>query len=309
MKNTLNPVKVIPFNIIIGNYEIFFNDCYAIIKDTLNIKYYRLYGTLYDFLLNHYCDNDIVDQIEKIIHTKKMNVSIKKPLLQINFKGKVNNIIRYIPSFFFNYIVVLITILIMLIVGTLIALFKKIEFSNNIYFFLNILYLIINIFFHELGHVIFCLKAGRKVYSYGFKLNFGIPMFYIDTSDICMAKKKERILTSLGGVYFNSIIGIFIFILAVFLKNNNLVVIANISYYFVLSNLLPFIRLDGYYVMSDLLEVNNLSKEAKKSFINCNKLEKTRKTIILLIYQIISSVFKVFLIIFIVLSAIKLVIM
>lgn len=156
--------------------------------------------------------------------------------------------------------------------------------------------MILNILFHEFGHILFCLKAGREVKSYGFKLNYGLPMFYVDTSDICMGTKKDKILTSLGGIYFNSLFGILIFLFYIICNNIFALDLLNISYFFVVSNILPFVKLDGYYVISDLLEVNNLNKTAYINLINLlkNPSNLTCKKIFLSFYYIFSFLFIVF---------------
>lgn len=88
--------------------------------------------------------------------------------------------------------------------------------------------------------------------------------------------KEEKILTSLGGVYLNSLIGLLIFMCYVLFKNDIALKLINISYFFVISNILPFVKLDGYYVISDLLEVSNLNKAARSSLVNLLKNSPSR---------------------------------
>lgn len=252
-------------NIRIEDYEIRFEDKYCIVKDTKNVVYFRINGSAYKYVLEHYKDTDFYIKIEKILRGKRNNKKVS--FVKFHYKNRLDGVVEKIPSFVFDYRFVLFVIGVYTVFGS-VALFHSIygdvysEKSGWIY----VLMLIVNIFFHEVGHIIFCLHAGRQINSYGFKLNYGIPMFYVDTSDICMASKKDRIMTSLGGVYLNSLIGLMTvaknFVLCGGIGKDALTLI---PYFFVISNLLPFMKLDGYYILSDLIEVGNLNKSAKKN--------------------------------------------
>lgn len=293
LKSTVRQLKKMIDNIYIGNYEIHFSDNYGIVKDIKKSVYFRLSGVAYKYLCEHYYEDAFDRQLEKILQNRYPHSQKDKFLLNITYKHSFDNLITCLPSFLFTYSFVCFIILLMLILGTILLACNKIISSyNSINFIIYILFLVINIIMHEFGHIIFCLNAGREVKSYGFKFNYGVPMFYVDTSDICMAQKKEKILTSLGGIYFNSLIGLLLFIWYIFFENVIILRLINISYFFVLSNILPFIKLDGYYVVSDILEVNNLNKMARNSFFNLFKEPSIRtfKEILLSVYYIISII-------------------
>lgn len=280
-------------NIYIGNYEIHFSNNYGIVKDINKSVYFRLSGMTYKYLCEHYYEDTFDRQLEKILQNKYPYSHKDKFLLNITYKHSFDSLAACLPSFLFTYSLVCFVILLMLVLGTVLMTFDTTTSSyNGINFIIYILFLIINIVMHEFGHILFCLNAGCEVKSYGFKFNYGVPMFYVDTSDICMAQKKGRVLTSLGGIYFNSIIGLLLFIWYLFFENIIILRLINISYFFVLSNILPFIKLDGYYILSDILEVNNLNKVARNSFFNLLKRSSIRtfKKILLSIYYIISLI-------------------
>lgn len=125
--------------------------------------------------------------------------------------------------------------------------------------FLSALWLIINVVLHELGHALCCIACEREVASFGIKLNYGIPMMYVETSDICMANRIDRIRTSLAGVYVNGILLLGLFLM----QGAEGEIIGNlgtISLALIWLNLIPFVKLDGYYILEDMLDEPGLAK-------------------------------------------------
>ena len=281
-------------NVRLEKYEIHFENSYGIVKDIEKSVYFRLSGSTYQYFLGHYKEPDFAEHLEKKLFDKYPDNTKDKTLLHITYKNKFNALVEWLPAFLFDYGFVWCIILLMLLLGTIIITFDtRTNSYNDVNIIIYIMFLVLNILFHEFGHVLFCLIAGREVKSYGFKLNYGLPMFYVDTSDICMASKKKRILTSLGGIYFNSFLGLLLFVWYVIFKNDIALKLINISYFFVISNILPFVKLDGYYVISDLLEVGNLNKAARRSLVSLLKKPSSRtcKNFFLSCYYIFSIIF------------------
>lgn len=280
-------------NICTKNYEIRFECNYCIVKDINKCIYLRVKGLAYNYILQHYSEADFSFQLEKLFKGKHINT--KKSLLEMQCKTNKSRIVERMPSFLFDYRIVLFVIGIYMVLGSFLLYTSIFESDYKIERTCTyVIILIANIFFHEIGHIIFCLRAGRFVNSYGFKLNYGIPMFYVDTSDICMASKKDRIMTSLGGVYLNSIIGLMI-IIQDYLSSGEIRItsLIFIPYFFVISNLIPFMKLDGYYILEDLMDISNLNERASHSLHNTLKRNEARSRInlILLTYHISSILF------------------
>gem|GEM_PF-5715843 len=127
------------------------------------------------------------------------------------------------------------------------------------------LWIVFSITVHESGHVLACMRAGRTVGRCGLKLNYGLPMFFVDTADICMASTKQRIATSLAGPYFNSVTLLCLCIAE--LASGKLYLPLNyVSIAFIVGNLTPFLKLDGYFILCDILSVPNLMKRSKRAF-------------------------------------------
>ena len=52
---------------------------------------------------------------------------------------------------------------------------------------------------HELGHALATKHAGRQVPAAGFLVYFGIPSVFVDTTDVWMAGRRARMLTTAAG--------------------------------------------------------------------------------------------------------------
>ena len=52
---------------------------------------------------------------------------------------------------------------------------------------------------HELGHALATKHAGRRVPAAGFLVYFGIPSVFVDTTDVWMAGRRARLLTTISG--------------------------------------------------------------------------------------------------------------
>jgi len=113
---------------------------------------------------------------------------------------------------------------------------------------------------HELGHALATRHAGRRVPVAGFLVYFGIPSVFVDTTDVWMAGRRARLVTTAAG----PATGLFLAGAA------QLVALADPAlapwcfrlafawYLNALFNLNPFLALDGYYLLMDWLEIPNL---------------------------------------------------
>ncbi|GIJ55789.1 cyclic nucleotide-binding protein [Virgisporangium aurantiacum] len=117
---------------------------------------------------------------------------------------------------------------------------------------------------HELGHALAVKHAGRRVPAAGFLVYFGIPSVFVDTTDVWMAGRKQRIITTAAGpaaglvlAGLMSLVGLAIPPLAPLAFK-----LAFAWYLNSLFNLNPFLPLDGYYLLMDWLEVPNLRARA-----------------------------------------------
>ncbi|HEU4422811.1 MAG TPA: cyclic nucleotide-binding protein [Pilimelia sp.] len=113
---------------------------------------------------------------------------------------------------------------------------------------------------HELGHALAAKHAGRRVPAAGFLVYFGIPSVFVDTTDVWMAGRRARILTTASGPAAGLILAGVVQVVALAVPGAGpwAFKLAFAWYLNALFNLNPFLALDGYYLLMDWLEVPNL---------------------------------------------------
>ncbi|HEY4607588.1 MAG TPA: cyclic nucleotide-binding domain-containing protein, partial [Ilumatobacteraceae bacterium] len=118
------------------------------------------------------------------------------------------------------------------------------------------------IFIHELGHAAVLVHHQRRVRSAGFRIYFGAPAFFVDSSDALMLDRKARIAQSFGGPYFE-LVASGVAAIALWSWPHGflapvLFAFVVVNYYVLLINLTPMLELDGYFMLSDALRVPDL---------------------------------------------------
>jgi len=113
---------------------------------------------------------------------------------------------------------------------------------------------------HEWGHALAAKHAGRRVPAAGFLVYFGIPSLFVDTTDVWMAGRRARLLTTAAGpaaglvlAGASALVGFAVPEAAPWCFKLSFAWYIN-----ALFNLNPFLALDGYYLVMDWLEVPNL---------------------------------------------------
>lgn len=126
--------------------------------------------------------------------------------------------------------------------------------------------LLVSFGLHELAHALAVKHFRRTVLRGGLMIYFGMPAAFVDTSDIWLAGRRARILTSLAGPVCDLLVGSLAAIVAVRLPNtlagSAAYKLAVASYLAALCNLNPLLELDGYYMLSDWLGLPNLRRRA-----------------------------------------------
>ncbi len=119
---------------------------------------------------------------------------------------------------------------------------------------------------HEAAHGFTTTHCGRKINGVGIGWYWYGPIAFIDTSDIWLGTRQERIAVSIAGPAINLTLGGAAALLAIFVNNQAALALlwqfAWISYLLVLANLNPLWELDGYYVLMDWLDRPNFRKKA-----------------------------------------------
>jgi putative peptide zinc metalloprotease protein len=126
--------------------------------------------------------------------------------------------------------------------------------------------LLVSFVLHELSHALAVKHFGRTVLRGGVMIYFGMPAAFVDTSDIWLAGRRARIITSLAGPVCDLAVGSAAAIAAAVLGGGLLgqgaYKLAVAAYLAALCNLNPLLELDGYYILSDWLGLPNLRRRA-----------------------------------------------
>ena len=110
--------------------------------------------------------------------------------------------------------------------------------------------------FHELGHASAMRRGGVPYGEIGVALYVVVPVYYTDVTHSYRLPRADRVRVDLGGMYFDciSMIGLFlayritgfsVLVVAILLVGVNM-----------LREFTPFMRFDGYYLMADLIGVH-----------------------------------------------------
>lgn len=167
--------------------------------------------------------------------------------------------------------------------------------------FLFLIY-IISAFIHEIGHIAACNRYTKKNGEVGVGIYFIFPVFYSNITPIWGAKKQERIITNLAGVYIQLFIIFGLFIAYLLTDNHQIQDIIAISTMIILYQLIPFIRTDGYWIISDLTDIPNLlpnsTQKINQLFKNPLKINlKNKKDWFILVYGIFNQIIMLYVIV------------
>ncbi len=170
-----------------------------------------------------------------------------------------------------------------------------------------LLFSILPVVLHEFSHAFACKKYGRKINRAGFMLYIGLPMLFVETTDIWMKSKKERIFVSVAGPFTDLLVGSVCFLLHKSFGNIGILqilpIVGLIAYIRCLYNFNPLLEFDGYYILMDLLDIPELRKKSF-NFIRKGGLKKLltqkleKQEYILFIYGIIAAIYTYWMIFF-----------
>lgn len=125
---------------------------------------------------------------------------------------------------------------------------------------------LVSIFLHELSHGLTVKHYGREVRRAGFMIYFGLPAFFVDTTDIWMEGRRARLAVTWAGPYSGLILAggcALVMTLWPALPINPLLYkFAFLALLTVFVNLNPLLELDGYYLLMDWLEIPMLRRKS-----------------------------------------------
>ncbi len=108
---------------------------------------------------------------------------------------------------------------------------------------------------HELGHASALRRANGRYGTIGFGLLVFWPVFYTDVTDAYRLNRMQRLRVDLGGIYFDFIMMLGLF-LAYQITGMGVLLVAIVTLgWKVLDQFNPFFRFDGYYVIADIMAI------------------------------------------------------
>jgi len=159
-------------------------------------------------------------------------------------------------------------------------------------------------FIHESGHALGNVHSTRRIIAAGFMLYLGIPAFFIETTDMWMATRRQRLVAAWAGPFSECVLAGAASIVALALPASGFTAFlfrfSVLSYIAIGQNLIPFLRLDGYYILMDALDEVNL-RERSFEFLRDDLLSKlrargrfTREEKMFTSYGVLAALFTVF---------------
>jgi putative peptide zinc metalloprotease protein len=122
---------------------------------------------------------------------------------------------------------------------------------------------------HQIVHGLSLVHYGRRVREFGFTFLHGfVPTFYVDVTDIFMARRRARVVTAVSGALVHLVLGSIWFLIALRSPQGFTQAFAAASgmiqlQAFIIA-LYPFcfIEMDGYHVLADSLGMPTLKQDA-----------------------------------------------
>jgi putative peptide zinc metalloprotease protein len=119
---------------------------------------------------------------------------------------------------------------------------------------------------HELGHAMAVKAFGREVNRAGFTMFYGMPAFFVDSTDIWMEPRRARMAVTAAGPLVTWAAGgaamLYLVLAPESLWTQIAYQLALISFINNSFNIVPFLELDGHYLLMDWLELPLLRARA-----------------------------------------------
>ena len=129
-----------------------------------------------------------------------------------------------------------------------------------------ILLQVLSISVHEAGHALAIRHFGRHVRRFGLAMYYLFPCFYVDSTDMALGSRRQRIVVSLAGPFAGLTVAAACALVAAgqpeTLVGGLAFKAASLFVFQFIFNLLPILELDGYHVLVDALDAPFLRQRA-----------------------------------------------
>ncbi|MGG1242035.1 zinc metalloprotease LiaK [Bacillus cabrialesii] len=125
-----------------------------------------------------------------------------------------------------------------------------------------VIYFIMNIVLHELGHIYSLKFFGKNFDKVGFKLNFYVfPAFYVQLNETYMLSRNEKIIVHLFGLFINYLLINTLELINQFTFSSEALTMAFMLFSSTLLwNLVPILNSDGYKILLAFLSLDEYSR-------------------------------------------------
>jgi putative peptide zinc metalloprotease protein len=121
--------------------------------------------------------------------------------------------------------------------------------------------------FHEFGHAAAARRGGATPGAMGVGLYLVWPAFYTDVTDSYRLGRWGRVVTDLGGLYFNAIVAVAIAGVWWVTQYDALLLVIATQILQMVRQLTPLVRFDGYHVLADVTGVPDLFHRIKPTLL------------------------------------------
>ncbi len=121
---------------------------------------------------------------------------------------------------------------------------------------------LLSLYAHELAHGWATLRCGHRVHRAGLLVVFGTPGAFVDTSDLWLAPRRQRIAVTGAGAVANLLLAAGAVAMARRTGSQTWAAVASGQYLLVAANATPLLKLDGYYALMDTVGVANLRERS-----------------------------------------------
>src|SRR3954452_19385912 len=121
--------------------------------------------------------------------------------------------------------------------------------------------------FHEFGHAAAARRGGATPGAMGAGIYLVWPAFYTDVTDSYRLGRWGRVVTDLGGLYFNAIVAVGIAGVWWVTQYDALLLVVATQILQMVRQLTPLVRFDGYHVLADVTGVPDLFHRIKPTLL------------------------------------------
>lgn len=193
----------------------------------------------------------------------------------------LNKIVKSFYFFFKKKVVIsLISILIPFLSIVIVFNYDSVKrFDIQEYFTIYLLSMWISVTFHEFGHATAASYFGSRPTGIGGGFYLFRPVYYADVTDIWRLTKRQRVVVSLSGIYFELIFNSIFLFLGLIIDSPILIAIGVIVVTSTFFNLNPLIRSDGFWIISDMINMPNIYQHAHLKMVYLVKWILRKKTV------------------------------